>query len=133
MAETQLFPVYTLALLANIGSLQRLDILFLVLWVVGAVLRLALDITAASMVFRVKDRTALGETPRFSQKIWWILLQAVLCAVPAVWVAGSLSLQKWLLSSQTITVVSLAAGVVVPVFVLCVERFNRCRKGGRTL
>ncbi|MBR4887836.1 MAG: GerAB/ArcD/ProY family transporter [Clostridia bacterium] len=133
MAETQLFPVYTLALLANVGSLQRLDILFLVLWVVGAVLRLALDMTAASMFFQVKDRSTLGEAPRYSPRMGAVLLQAVLCAVPAVWVAGSLSLQKWLLSSQMITYISLAAGAVVPVFILCIERFNRCRKGGRSL
>lgn len=127
MAASQLFPVYTLAQLASFGALQRLDIIFLVLWIVGIVLRLCLDLLAGEELFSHGRRFSAGEQARFPLPKKLLLLQALLLAVPAAIAADHLPLQRWLFSSQMITIVSLLAGVVVPMFILCLDRI--CRSG----
>ena len=129
MASSQLFPVYTLAQLAKFGALQRLDIIFLFLWIGGIVLRLCLDLLAGEELFCFHDRSLLtGQEEHFPPQKRLQLLQAVLLAVPAALVADHLPLQRWLFSSQVITRVALFAGVVVPLFVLCLDRICRGRK-----
>ena len=131
MAATQLFPVHTLALLANLGAVQRLDIVFLALWITGTVLRLCLDFTAGASLFCFHDRHLLGEKQRrIPPKVWLVLLQAAAVAVPAAWVADTLPLQRWLFSSQLLTLLAVLAGVVVPTCILCLWRLRRGRKEG---
>lgn len=47
-ASLQLFPYYSVATMANLGTFQRMDSIFIAIWIIGIFLKLALDLTMIS-------------------------------------------------------------------------------------
>lgn len=105
----QEFPVYALSSMTEVRSLQRLDAVFVGVWLMGLVIRTACDLCAC--------RECLSPLLH-SERPAWVMLPAVAMLLPALFgISAENSL--WLLPG------SVGVGVGVPLAVLCAKRIGR--------
>ena len=56
--QTQMFPIYTLAAISGIGPFQRMDSIFLGIWLMGVFIKIAIDLylfgSCMQRVFHIK-------------------------------------------------------------------------------
>lgn len=108
-AYTQNFPVYVLASLTEVRSLQRLDAVFTGVWLMGLVIKLAMDLYAC----RVCLYYAGGRRGRK----WPVWATAVLL-LGAAWLAvGNHGVQRWLLDSWALCWCAVITGAGLPLLV----------------
>lgn len=108
-AYTQNFPVYVLASLTEVRSLQRLDAVFTGVWMMGLVIKLAMDLYACRVCFY----SVTGGRERK----WPVWATAVLLFVLVLLTVGNSALQKLLMDPWTLCWCTVITGGGLPLLV----------------
>ncbi len=119
-AATQNFPVFSLSTLTEIRSMQRLDAVFVGVWMMGLVIRLACDIFAC----RVCVASLCGK--RLPKTSVFITGGAILLLALAM--AASRQVQRTLLNPWLTLLCTTAAAAVIPLAVLGARAVRRMGK-----
>ncbi len=109
-ANLQLFPLYSAATLAALGTFQRMDSVFLCIWLVGLFLKLAIDLYVVSLCV---NRLAHKRLDRITKPACGVLI----CA-GAVGIAGSRTLLSLFLNPLLAAPLTLAAAGLFPLAAL---------------
>lgn len=128
-AVNQLFPAYTLAVMADLGAVQRLDMVFLVLWIVSLVMRITLNLLSGSYAFQIRDQHLLQKTKRVPPRLWLMAIQALVVAVFAAATADFFPLQQHLFSSYFVVYSAGVLFLVIPILILLIVWLRTGRKG----
>lgn len=108
-AYTQNFPVYVLASLTEVRSLQRLDAVFTGVWMMGLVIKLAMDLYACRVCF-------FNLTGGRERK-WPVWATALLLLALALLIVGNSALQRWLLDPWVLCWATVIGGAALPLIV----------------
>ena len=119
-AATQDFPVYTLASLSEVASLQRLEPVFAVLWMAGLLPQVAMGLYAC----RVCAASLGGNRPP-----WVIVPAAIGMAVLGLWDVSSKGVQSAFQDSSLWLTLTLLTGGGVPLVLWLLNKLRR--KGER--
>lgn len=121
-AYTQNFPVYVLASLSEVRSLQRLDAVFTGIWMMGLITKLAFDLYACRVCF-----TALTQRKEPKPALW---LTALAILLLALFTAQSRAMQDFLLDTDFLFLCTILSGALLPliVWLACCLRGRRARK-----
>lgn len=111
-ANTQTFPFYTLASIAETQILQRLDSLHMMAWVFTAFVRTTLFAILSNYCFR-------SVLPQRTHK-WILPISFILCTTAAIWVGGSMELLKQINTTSAIAVILMTGGL--PLLLLCITK-----------
>ncbi|WP_322173415.1 GerAB/ArcD/ProY family transporter [Acutalibacter caecimuris] len=122
-AYTQNFPVYVLASLTEVRSLQRLDAVFTGVWMMGLIIKLACDLYACRVCFSAL-RPRGGRVPG-----WTVCATALLVLGVALLTAGSSGMQGFLLNTGFLFWCTVITGAALPLLVWVA---GKGRKGGKT-
>lgn len=108
-AYTQNFPVYVLASLTEVRSLQRLDAVFTGVWMMGLVIKLSMDLYACRVCF-----FHIGG----GRKMKWPVWATALLLLGTAWLAvGSHGVQRWLLDPWALCWCAVISGAGLPLLV----------------
>lgn len=121
-AYTQNFPVYVLASITEIRSLQRVDAVFVGVWMLGIIIRLSCDIYACRVCF---SALCGGEKPKLAVAgagLSILLLGLFAARVP--------KLQAFLLNTWYLFLATAFVGFLMPLLVLLADGVKRKGKGG---
>ena len=119
-AATQDFPVYTLASLSEVASLQRLEPVFAVLWMAGLLPQVAMGLYAC----RVCAASLGGNRPP------WVIVPAALgMAALGLWAVSSKGVQSAFQDSSLWLTLTLLTGGGVPLVLWLLNKLRR--KGER--
>lgn len=113
-AETQSFPVYTAARIAEYGVLQRLDFMYLGIVTAGMFVKIALFLLIISIC---AERTSGGFAYRVSIPLGGILMLTV-----ALTAGASAAVKKLLFSYDVWLWLTVAVGTAVPLILLLVKK-----------
>ena len=118
--KTQLFPIYTASAIAEAGPFQRLDAVFLGMWMMGLFIKIALDLFLVSFCFTKIWNEKVGRVS--------IVAGALFIAVVAQITTNSEKLQAifygpWFLFSLTA-----ATGLLIPLILLIVDLAKNGRR-----
>ncbi len=105
-AYTQNFPVYVLAALTEVRSLQRLDAVFTGVWMMGLVIKLAMDLYACRVCF-------FSITGNRERK-WPVCGTAILLLGLTMLAVGNSTVQGWLLDPWALFLCTVVSGSVLP-------------------
>ena len=119
-AATQDFPVYTLASLSEVASLQRLEPVFAVLWMAGLLPQVAMGLYAC----RVCAASLGGNRPP-----WVIVPAAIGMAALGLWAVSSKGVQSAFQDSSLWLTLTLLTGGGVPLVLWLLNKLRR--KGTR--
>ncbi len=119
-AYTQNFPVYVLSSITEIQSLQRVDAVFVGIWMMGIIIRVACDIYACRVCCSVLGR---GKSQRLSA-LAVCLLMLGLGFLAVRWDP----VQKIVLHTGGMFLSTAAAGSLIPLIVLLCDSFGQRRK-----
>ena len=108
-AYTQNFPVYVLASLTEVRSLQRLDAIFTGVWMMGLTIKLAVDMYACRVCF-------FSMTGNRERK-WPLWGTAILLLALALLTVGNSFLQRWLLDPWVLCWCTVISGGALPLLV----------------
>ena len=108
-AYTQNFPVYVLASITEVRSLQRLDAVFTGVWMMGLVIKLACDLYACRVCFSLLTKR---KEPQWAL---WVTAGAVL--ILALAVVRYSQVQKWFLDTNFLFWCTVISGGVLPLAV----------------
>ncbi len=111
--NTQLFPFYLLAEVGGIGPFQRLDTVFIGVWISGLFLKIALDLY---LISRCMIQMAGARTGKAS-----IVGAAVAVGVAAVFVSNTRALYQLVFSLKVILPFTFGAAFLVPLILLIVD------------
>ena len=117
-AYTQNFPVYALASITQVRSMQRLDAVFTGVWMMGLVVKLAFDMYCCRLC-----AAALQKEPGEAKSGAW--LSAALMLGLALWAAMSPLAQRFLLDTRILFLCTAAAGFAIPLLVLAADLLSR--------
>lgn len=117
-AYTQNFPVYALASITQVRSMQRLDAVFTGVWMMGLVVKLAFDMYCCRLC-----AAALQKEPGKAKSGAW--LSAALMLGLALWAAMSPLAQRFLLDTRILFLCTAAAGFAIPLLVLAADLLSR--------
>lgn len=117
-AYTQNFPVYALASITQVRSMQRLDAIFTGVWMMGLVIKLAFDMYCCRICF-----SAMKKAPHESGGGAW--LSALLMLSLALCTALLPRVRQILLDTRLLFLSTVAAGFAIPLLVLVVDLFHR--------
>lgn len=122
-AATQNFPVYVLASITEVRSLQRLDAVFIGVWMMGVITKLACDIYACRVCFSSLTRK---KEPR-----WAAFGAALLILVTALFAVRRFSVQEIALNTSVLFLATLFTGLILPALVLLADWLKTRRKEGK--
>lgn len=108
-AYTQNFPVYVLASLSEVSSLQRLDAVFTGIWMMGLIIKLSCDLYACRVCF-----SALGGKKKPAPVLGTLAALILLLAWTA---AGSRGVRSVLLNTEFLFWCAVATGGGLPLLV----------------
>lgn len=117
-AYTQNFPVYVLASITQVRSMQRLDAVFTGVWMMGLVIKLAFDIYCCRVCL-----SALKKAPENSRGGAWA--SAVLILATALCTALVPQVRRLLLDTRLLFLCTAATGFFIPLLVLCADLLRR--------
>lgn len=120
-AYTQNFPVYVLASLTEVRSLQRLDAVFAGVWIMALIIKLAFDLYACRVCF-----AAMSSRREHKWPVWVV---AGLMLLLALLGAGNSGVQRLLLDPELLALCTMAGGALLPLIVWCAG-LGRGRKKG---
>ena len=121
-AYTQNFPVYALASITEVRSMQRLDAVFIGVWMMGLIIKLACDLYACRVCFS----SLLGKRWPKAR----VSFTAVAVLALALTTAAFRPLQQLLLNTWFLFFCTLFTGFLIPLAVLLADKIrNRRRKG----
>lgn len=118
-ATLQLFPFYSAATLAELGTFQRMDSVFICIWLIGLFLKLAVDIYCIAHCINQFSTKALRTAVK--------PVAGVLIFVGAVLTAHSQTLLRFFLNPIIGCLITVGAAVIFPTITLV---GNRIRKRG---
>ncbi len=122
-AATQKFPVYALSALTEIRSMQRLDAVFVGVWMMGLVIKLACDVYACRLCFSsLSGRRKPGMSVALTG--FAILLLAFAMAENGV-------VQRLMLNTGLLFVCTVFTGFLLPLLVLAGDWLKRRREEKR--
>lgn len=110
-ASTQNFPVYVLASLTEVRSLQRLDAIFTGVWMMGLIIKLALDLYACRVCFFSLTKA------RAKEPAWAVWITAGAMLVLALVTARSMGAQQVLLDTGLLFWCAVISGAALPLIV----------------
>ncbi|MCI9575234.1 MAG: GerAB/ArcD/ProY family transporter [Clostridiales bacterium] len=118
--NTQLFPFYSLASVAGVGPFQRMDVIFIGVWISGIFLKIAMDLYLISRCF----------TQMFNQKVGKISIvcSAVVISAAAMLVVSMRWLYQLVFSLKLILPLTGVAAFLVPGILLLTDLIKH-RKG----
>ena len=122
-AATQNVPGYVLASITEVRSLQRLDAVFIGVWMMGVVTKLACDVYACRVCFSSLTRK---KEPR-----WASFGAALLMLGTAFFAVRSFSMQKVALNTSILFLTTLFTGFLLPALVLLADWLKNRRKEGK--
>lgn len=108
-AYTQNFPVYVLASLTEVRSLQRLDAVFTGVWMMGLIIKLAVDLYACRVCF-------FSITGGRERK-WPVWATAIILLALSLLAVSSSDLQRWLLDPWALCWCTVISGGAFPLLV----------------
>ena len=120
-AYTQNFPVYVLASITEVRSLQRLDAVFTGVWMMGLVIKLACDLYACRVCFSALTKR---KEPKWAH---WATGVAVL--VLALAIAGQSRMQRWFLDTKFLFWCTVISGGAIPLIIWAAGALGRKRRG----
>lgn len=112
-ANLQLFPFYSAATMASLGPFQRLDSVFLSIWIVGIFIKMALDFYGISLCIR----QIIGQKSALFSKAGAGL---VVC-VGAILISGNRTLLNFFLDPALLLPLTLTAAGLLPLTSLAVN------------
>ena len=115
----QIFPVYTLATMAEIAGIQRLDALLAGLGMMALVIRTACGL------FGISECWARAVRPR--ARMWLLCAAAGIGAFGALWITGSVERNGWIFRVDWLLPLTVLTGAVLPVFIWLTDRMRRRR------
>lgn len=117
--KTQSFPIYTATCIAEIGILQKLDVLYLGFWIMGLFVKMSLFIylTAACM------RRILGEK---ASKVS-IFISGIIIAVLSYFISGHKEFIALVYNLRAIMVFTLITAIIIPLTLLIINSI-KCRR-----
>lgn len=110
-AYTQNFPVYVLASLTEVRSLQRLDAVFTGVWIMALIIKLAFDLYACRVCF-----ASISGKREHKWPVWAVAGAMLLLALLG---AGNGTVQKLLLDPELLALCAVVSGALLPLIVLC--------------
>ena len=118
--NTQLFPFYSIASVAGVGPFQRMDVIFIGVWISGLFLKIAMDLYLISRCF----------TQMFNQKVGKISIvcSAVVISAGTMFVVSIRWLYQLVFSLKLILPLTGAAAFLIPVILLLANLIKH-RKG----
>lgn len=120
-AYTQNFPVYALASVTEVRSLQRLEAVFIGVWMMGLIIKLACDIYACRLC--ISSMAKKSRHNRVAAVVGAVIL------ILSLFVASSDALQHWLLDTWLLFFCTIFTGFFLPLLVLLGDMAkNRRRK-----
>ncbi len=111
--QTQLFPVYTLASMAGVGSLQRLDSILLVVWLMGALIKVSVDLYLFGMCMQRIFRIKWGGL--------FIILGAIIVGIVSIIITKSAVLQRLFFHVYLMAPLTLFAAFIIPFVLLLID------------
>lgn len=120
-AYTQNFPVYVLAAITEVRSMQRLDAVFIGVWMMGLIVRLACDLYACRVCF-----SALQEhrKPKLS------VVVTVGCILPLTLATSRyLQLQRVVLNTGALFFITVGVCFLIPLLLLLADALRKKGKG----
>lgn len=121
-ASTQNFPVHVLAAVTEIRSLQRLDAVFIGIWMMGLVIKLSCDLYAC--------RVCISALTQKKASRWWIAAAGGPMLLLALWAADSMGFRGILLDVRFLFFFTLLAGALLPLLVWGTGEIKRRKKKG---
>lgn len=121
-AATQNFPVYALSSITEIRSMQRLDAIFVGVWMMGLIVKLACDIYACRVCF---FSLSGKRRPRLS-----VILTGSLVLALAFTMAENRAVQNLLLNTHLLFWCAVFTGFLLPLLVLGGELLSRRKERG---
>ena len=119
-AATQNFPVFVLSSLTEIRSMQRLDAVFVGVWMTGMIVKLACDLYACRVCFA----SLMGKRcPKTA-----IFLAGGVILLLAFWAAASPGAQKILLDTGLLFGATVAIGSALPLLLWIVGKLRKKEK-----
>lgn len=117
-AYTQNFPVYTLAAITQVRSMQRLDAVFTGVWMMGLVIKLSTDIYGCRLC-----AAAMKKSPGNSRGGAWAA--ALLMLAVALVTAMAPRARSFLLDTRLLFLCTAAIGFLLPLLVLVADLFHK--------
>lgn len=117
--KNQLFPVYTAASLADAGVLERLDVVFITVWVAGLLVQMATD----GYLFMLCLRKATNKT--VSRAL--LPVASLLVAGLSVAVTHMLPLQKLFYGVPLLFTLTMVGALAIPLLLLLLDLFRKKR------
>lgn len=119
--NTQLFPVYTASALSKIGPIQRMDAIFLAIWMSGLVVELSAAFYLLSVCGKEISENHGGN--------WALFLAAPIVFAGALWAANTRSVQRVLFGKALLLTVSAIAAVGIPLLLWISDSIRKRGKG----
>ena len=119
-ALTQLFPVYSMAVLSDFSVFQRFDVLLTGIWILTAFLKISLLLYLNSTILN-------RLYPKNDNNVWIIVLGSILCLLVFL-LRGKLKLYFMVAKMQIQVFLILFFTCAFPLFVMLLEQFKRKRK-----
>lgn len=121
--KMQIFPLYTVTAMAELGPFQRLDAVFLGVWLTGLFIKIAMDLYLVSLCVT----RFLGEKAgRIS-----ILAGAAVTGIVAQLAMGSRELQALFFGPWLFFPITLTAAFLIPLFLLLMDKIQSKRRAGK--
>lgn len=119
-AYLQIFPVYTLASIAEIAGIQRLDALFIGLCMMTLVIRLACGL------FAVSECISRIVKPRV--RIWILTAVSIICVAVSLWITADAERAGLLFDTELLLPATVLTSAVIPIAVWLIDLFKKGRK-----
>ena len=119
-AYMQIFPVYTLATMAEIAGIQRLDALLAGLSMMALVIRMACGLFAVSECWA----RALKTRPR----VWLLSGVSAVTVLLSLWVTENAERSGLVFRTEWLLALTVSTSVVVPIFIWITDRLKNRRR-----
>lgn len=117
----QLFPVYSAASFADAGVMERMDALFIAMWIGALVIKASFDLN----LFTVCTQNISSEL-----KKWPVVAGGAGVALLAVFICKNLTLQRLFFGTDVLLPINLIASFIIPCLLWIVYTL-KMRKGGK--
>ncbi len=118
--STQLFGMYSLSVLADLGFIERLDALFTCVWLLCAGVKISITLFLCSSI--------LSAFTGRNRRVLYIAVSAVLIFAGSLPLAGNLISLTWLINAPVTQILYLTGVVVIPVTVMIWEGVKKREK-----
>ena len=119
-AATQNFPVFVLSSLTEIRSMQRMDAVFVGVWMTGMIIKLACDLYACRVCFA---SLAGKRCPKTALAVGGVGILAL-----AFWATANVDAQKILLDTGLLCGATVVIGGIFPLVLWAISRMRRKEK-----